>query len=102
MTMMKLAILLIVALTGGTYECAASCAAVKCESSCHHDKKAPEACSHELVLHRTAAPTTASTITGATGELRAIAPAQQVFALHEIAFEPARAFTPASTPPLRV
>jgi hypothetical protein len=52
MTTMKVAILLIAALFFGTYECAASCAAVKCESSCHHDKKAPEACSHELVLDR--------------------------------------------------
>jgi len=49
---MKVAILLIVALLAGTYECAASCATLKCESSCHHDKKAPEACSHELVLDR--------------------------------------------------
>jgi hypothetical protein len=52
--MMKLAILLIAALLVGTFDCAASCAAVKCESSCHHDKKTPEACSHELVLDRTA------------------------------------------------
>ncbi len=52
MTIMKVAILLIVALVAGTCECATSCAAVKCESSCHHDKKTPEACSHQLVLHR--------------------------------------------------
>jgi hypothetical protein len=51
---MKVAILLIASLLLGTYECAASCATLKCESSCHHEKKAPEACTHELVLDRAA------------------------------------------------
>jgi hypothetical protein len=50
---MKLALLLIVALLAGTIECAASCAAVNGESSCHHDQKSPIACAHELVLERT-------------------------------------------------
>jgi hypothetical protein len=61
---MKLAILTILvtaALLTGTFECAASCAAVTSESPCHHDQGTPHhqdvaACSHELVLDLIHAP----------------------------------------------
>jgi hypothetical protein len=49
---MRLVILLIVAMLAGTIECAASCATVNRESSCHHDQKSPIACAHELVIDR--------------------------------------------------
>lgn len=49
---MKLAMLLITVLLLSTIACAASCAGIASESSCHHDQKSPTACAHELVLDR--------------------------------------------------
>jgi hypothetical protein len=104
MASMKLAILLIAALLVGTFDCAASCAAIKCESSCHHDKKAPEACSHELVLDRAAplqAPESAAALQTSGAATIALSP--ETHTCNRLVLQnPDRQGGETTTPPLRI
>jgi hypothetical protein len=102
MAPMKVTILLIVALFVGTYECAASCATVKCESSCHHDKRTPEACTHELVLDR-AAPIQAPESAAAIQTPVAVTPCPETHLSNRSPLQnPDRKGGESTTPPLRI